>query len=156
MHGLIREEGSFGANPSTKDLARHLFTRMSCGKVVIVTDRPQTLMSPLRKQWLKLMRRVQRERSSTLHAARIAELSNTIARMQSLKFAIGYPPDDYPSDVCLATVEQLLQWAPECRTMYVTCYISVEQLHLITAWMPKGGLVIVCELGIKSLKNLEF
>ncbi|HEU5187287.1 MAG TPA: hypothetical protein VFT87_02165 [Candidatus Saccharimonadales bacterium] len=143
MHGLIREEGSFGANPSTKDLARHLFTRMSCGKVVIVTDHPQTLMSPLRKQWLKLMRRVQRERSSTLHAARIAELSNTIARMQSLKFAIGYPPDDYPSDVCLATVEQLLRWAPDCRTMYVTCQVAREHLHLISALMPPNSLIVI-------------
>lgn len=146
MHGLICEEGSFGANPSTKDLARHLFTRMSCGKVVIVTDHPQTLMSPLRKQWLKLMRRVQRERSSTLHATRIAELSNTIACMQSLKFTIGYPPDDYPSDVCLATVEQLLRWAPDCRTLYVTCEVDRERLHLITAWMSPGSLVVMCKL----------
>lgn len=150
MHGLIREEGSFGANPGTKDLARHLYTRMSCGKVVIVTDHPKTLMSPLRKQWFKLMRRVQRERSSTLHAARLAELSSTIARMHNLKFTIGYPPDDYPGDVCLATVEQLLRWAPDCRTMYITCEVEREQLHLITAWMPKGSLVVISELSGSS------
>ena len=145
MHGLIREEGSFGANPGTKDLARHLYTRMSCGKVVIVTDHPKTLMSPLRKQWFRLMRRVQRERSSTLHATRLVELSNIIARMCSLKFTTQYPPDEHPGDIYLATVDQLLRWAPDCRTMYVTCDIEREQLHLITTWMPKGSLVVECK-----------
>lgn len=143
MRGLIREEGSFGANPGAKDLARHLYTRMSCGKVVIVAENPKTLMSPLRKQWFKLMRKVQRERASTLHASRIIELSSTIARMCGLRFTTQYPPDEHPGDVYLATVDQLLRWAPDCRTMYVTCSIEREQLHLITAWMPQGSLVVI-------------
>lgn len=146
MHGLIHEEGSFGANPSTKDLARHLYTRMSCGKVVIVTDKPLPLLSTLRKQWLRLARKVQTERAKTLNATRIYELSHAVSRTHSLRFTVQYPPDEYPGDVYLATVDQLLRWPPECRTMYVTCDVPREQLHLITAWMGRGGLVVISPL----------
>jgi hypothetical protein len=74
MYGLIREEGSFGANPGTKDIARHLYTRMYYGKVVIVTDRPMSVIGALRKQWLKLARKAQKERAGTLNPTRIKEL----------------------------------------------------------------------------------
>lgn len=108
MHGLILEEGSFGNNPSTKDLARHLYTRMSCGKVVIVTDNPKVLLSSLRKQWLRLARKVQVERAGTLQAERIVELTNMVSRMHNLRFTTDYPPYDYSGDVYLATLDQLL------------------------------------------------
>lgn len=144
MYGLTREEGSLGSNPGTKDLARHLFTRMSCGKVVIVAEKPETMKPALRRQWVKLARKVQRERSSTLNATRVLRLSDMAARMQTMRFTTQWP-DDYQADVFIVTVDQLLSWAPDCRTMYVTCNIQLEQLHLITAMMPKGGLVVLCK-----------
>lgn len=149
MHGLIREEYSFGANPRTRDLARHLYTRMNCGKVVIVAANPNALLPALRKQWLKLYRKVHKESASTLNATRMRELNEVITRMQTLQFATKWPPDGYdPADVYIATTDELLRWAPEpsCRTLYVTCEITMEQLHLVTAWMPRGGLVVECKL----------
>ncbi|HSW99543.1 MAG TPA: hypothetical protein VLH38_00745 [Patescibacteria group bacterium] len=146
MHGLIREEGSFGANPGTKDLARHLYTRMYYGKVVIVANKPLSVISPLRKQWLKLARKVQKERASTLNAARIKELSGIVGHMHGLEFTVHYPPDDYLGDVYIATVGQILRWPPQCRTMYITCDVAPEKLHMITAWMPPGSLVVTCRL----------
>lgn len=146
MHGLIREEGSFGANPSTKDIAKHLYTRMYAGKVVIVAAKPATLLGPLRKQWLRLMRRVQKERAKTLDAARIQELASRVARMQSLRFTASWHAGDVSYDdqygVYLATADQLLRWPPDYRTMYVTCDIETEKLHMITSWMPWGSLVV--------------
>jgi len=151
MHSLILEEGSFGANPGTKDLARHLYTRMFRGSIVIVAERPAALLGPLRKQWLKLARNVQKERARTLDAERIAELSSRVARMQSLRFSASWRSDDLwldgPHDVSIATAEQLLRWPPDCWTMYVTCEIKREDLYMVTAWMPKGGLVVTCKLG---------
>ena len=148
MHGLIREEHSFGANPGTKDLARHLYTRMYYGKVVIVADKPLSVISPLCKQWLKLARKVQKERASTLNTTRIKELSGIISCMQNLDFTIHYPPDDHPGDVYIATTEEILRWPPQCRTMYVTCDVELEKLHMITAWMPPGSLVVICGLAV--------
>ena len=145
MHGLIREE--FLVNSiSTKDIARHLYTRVLCGKVVIVVDQPNSFLPALRKQWLKLTRKVQRERSSLLlNTTRTSELSEVIARMQSLRFTTKWPPDIELADIYIATVDQLLQWAPECLTLYVTGPVELEQLYVITAWMPKGGLVVTYE-----------
>lgn len=149
MHGLIREENSFSANPSTKDLARHLYTRITCGKAVIVADNPSSLLPALRKQWLKLMRKVQRERASTLNAERIYELSEVVTHMQNLRFSTAWPPDGYkPADVYIATIDELLRWAPEaeCRTVYVTCEVELEELYRITAWMVKNSLIVGCKL----------
>jgi hypothetical protein len=150
MYGLIREEGSFGANPGSKDIARHLYTRMYAGKVVIVAAKPAALIGPLRKQWLKLMRSVQKERAKTLDASRVQELSGRVARMQSLRFTASWHGGDVDFtdqyDVYIATVDQLLGWPPDYRTMYVTCNIEREQLHLITTWMPKGSLVVICKV----------
>jgi hypothetical protein len=146
MHGLIVEDASFGANPSTKDLARHLYTRIGCGKVVIVANNPPILLSALRKQWLKLARKLQKERASTLNGTLIYEFSQTAAQMQALRFTIKWPQDECASDVYIVTIEQLLKWAPECRTLYITCPVSREQLHMITVWMTMGSLVVLCEL----------
>jgi hypothetical protein len=145
MRDLIREEYSFGANPGAKDLARHLYTRMNCGKAVIVASNSNILLPSLRKQWLKLMRKVQKERASTLNAGRICELSEVVIRMQNLRFSTSWPPDGYkPADVYITTVDELLRWAPEaeCRTIYTTCETKLEELYKITAWMPKGALVV--------------
>lgn len=153
MHGLIREENSFGANPGAKDLVRHLYTRITCGKVVIIADNPSTLLPPLRKQWLKLMRKVQKERASTLNTERIYELNEMVVRMQGLQFSTDWPPDGYKSaDVYIATIEELLRWAPEadCRTVYVTCEIKAEQLHIATSWLKDASLVAVCKLATSS------
>jgi hypothetical protein len=130
MYGLIREEGSFGANPGTKDIARHLYTRMYSGKIVIVAEQPAALIGPLRKQWLKLMRSVQKERARTLHASRIQELTSRVVRMQSLRFTTSWHAGEVSyddlHDFYIATVDQLLRWPPDYRTMYITCDISIK------------------------------
>lgn len=145
MHGLIVEENAFGSNPGTKDIARHLFTRISCGKVVIVAENPLTLLGALRKQWLKLGRKVQKERASTLNAQRIFELNEMVIRMQALRFTASWP-DDHLADVYIATVDQLLHWAPDCRTLYIACDIRREDLYIISALMPRSSSIILCDL----------
>lgn len=119
---------------------------MFCGKVVIVAAKPAVLIGPLRKQWLKLMRSVQKERAKTLDTSRIQELSSRVARMQSLRFTVSWHARDVDFydqyDVYIATVDQFLHWPPDYRTMYVTRKVESEELHMITAWMPKGSLVV--------------
>lgn len=144
MYGLIREEGSLGSNPGAKDLARHLFTRMLCGKVVIVAEKPQVMKATLRKQWLRLARKVQRERSSTLKATRVLRLSDMASKMQTMRFTTDWP-DDYQADVLIVTVDQLSQWSLDHRTLYVTCEVRFEQLDLITDMMPKSSLIVLCK-----------
>jgi hypothetical protein len=141
MHDLTVEEHSLGSNPGAKDLARHLFTRMSCGRAVIVADRPDVMHASLRKQWLKLARKVRKERSSTLNAARVLRLSEMIAHMQSMQFTIN-PVDNYQADVFIVTAAQIFTRLPDCRTAYITGDLSHEQLRFIATRMPKNGLVV--------------
>lgn len=145
MHSLIVEQNTFGANPSTKDLAKHLFTRMYCGQAIIVAEKPTILLSLLRKEWLSLDRKVRRERSRTLDARRIYALTLMSSRMVSMQFSTSWPPDGYAvAHVYVVTLAQLLQWAPEaeCRTLYIVTSISKEQLYIVTSWMGKGGTVM--------------
>jgi len=147
VHDLIIEDRPFGANPNMKDLTRHLYTRMACGQVVIIAERPAVLISELRKQWLKLARKVQTERAKTLDARRIYELTRSHTQMLTTKFVAHWPPYEHPGkDVYVATIQELLHWAPEgeCRTLYATYSITKEQLYMVTSWMPKQSLIVCC------------
>jgi hypothetical protein len=120
---------------------------MACGRVVIVSEDPATVYPALRKQWYKLIRKAQKEQASTLNAVRKYEMSEAIVRMLGLRFTTKWPPDGYDSaDVYIVTANELLQWAPECKTLYVTSNIQPEQLHMVTSWMAKGALVVECRL----------
>lgn len=143
MLGLYREERVVINEPLARDIARHLYTRINCGKVAIVTEEPIVMLANLRKQWVRLQRQVARERSSTLDATRILELTNALARMLSMRFTVRPPIDEPQADVLIATVDQFLQWAPVCRTMYATCPIEKEKLYMITAWMTRRSLVVM-------------
>ena len=141
MHGLIREEYNFPA--STKVLTRHIYSRMYCGKIVIIAENPSALLPPLRKQWLKLARKVQVERAKTLDGGRIKELTLIVATMQTMRFKAGWGDDPTGADVYVASIDQLMQWPPDCSTLYVTSIISKEQLHMVTSWMTRGSLVVI-------------
>ena len=146
MYGLLREEYSLGSQPSSKAIARHLFTRVHCGKVVIVNRTPASLHASLKKQWFKLSRKVLKEQASTLNTQRIQELCRIASFMQCLKFVSTWPPDEGLADVYIATPEQVLSYPSDCRTMYVTCDMGLEDLHKATAWMDKRSLVVISKL----------
>jgi hypothetical protein len=143
MHGLIREEHHIKSGMGAKFVAQHLMTRTRYGKAVIVVTKPHSAISAIRKQWLKLVRKKQTERASTLDAERIRQLVEMTAYMKSRRFTLKYPPDEYIGDVYIANPETALRWPPSCQTMYVLCDMKPEQLHIITAWMPKNALVVI-------------
>lgn len=144
MNGLAVEHRLKGRAIS-EDLAKDLYTRSLQGNVAIVTDNPIVMLSLVRKQWLKPEWHLRRERSSTLNADKILELTNQIARMQVIRFTAKSPRDEPMCDVQFATVRDFLVWPPEanCRTLYVTSPITNEQLYLITSWMRESALAVV-------------
>lgn len=143
MHQLIIEQRTQTGSGISGDLARHLYGRMLRGKVVVVCERPVGFMSATRKQWLRVCRQVQRERASTLNSMHLLELTNALSRMHSLRFSAKPPGEELAADVSFATPTQLLAWAPVCHTLYVACEIKKEDLYRITAWMVRGGLVVI-------------
>lgn len=143
MTGIYIEKRTPNAGRITPDLAKHLYVRSMSGKAAIVAEQPLLLLSALRKQWIKIEYQVRHERSCTLNTARVHELTRQLHRMETLAFTAKPREGEEQSDVQIGTVEQFLGWAPQCKTMYVTCPITSEELHLITAWMPRNGLLVL-------------
>ena len=143
MHGLYIEKRAMNGRALSWDLAHHMYIRAVQGKVAVVTDKPVELLAATRKQWLKLVRQVQRERSSTLNAIRIAEFTHQIAYMQNLHFTAKPPTDLLEADVTFAIANDFVKIPPVCRTLYVTYPFATEKLHLLTSWMPRNSVVVI-------------
>jgi len=99
MNGLYIERRLKGSSTISEDLAKHLYTRASQGNAVVVADNPVAMISSVRKQWLKIERHLRRERSSTLNASNILELTHQITSMQTIRFTARSPADDPMGDV---------------------------------------------------------
>lgn len=143
MNGLQTEDRILGVNTSlSADIAKRLANHLPVGKVVVVSRQPAALLASTRKQWLKLLRLAQRQRSSTLDAVKIHELTQKIAMMQRVRFAAGSLLEEIEANVLFATAEQLLTFPPACPTMYVATPTEREMVYRITGFMPKGGVVV--------------
>jgi hypothetical protein len=144
MYALYTEERSInGKSLLSWDLAHHLYLRSTRDKVIVATDKPKDLLSATRRQWFRLMRQAMRQRSSTLDAVRSLELTNQIAYMQNLRFSAKRPGAYLDADVTFAAVDDLIKATPICRTAYITYEIGKEEQHMLTSWIPEGGLVII-------------
>lgn len=145
MYGLFIEKYSLEGKPLSLRLARHICAHGQIGKIAVVTDKPDALLAATRKQWRLLLRRNINERSSTLNHSRISALAERILWMQNLSFT-GKPPDDLlEADVTFATADDFVRIPPVCGCIYVTYDFEREKLHMLTAWMPRNSLVVICE-----------
>lgn len=113
------------------------------GKVVVVAKNPTTMLSSVRKQWLRMARKVDIEHAKTFDSVRLQELSWPTWVLHHTSFTAKPPGDFLVADVTFATADHLLRAAPECRTMIVTYKFKKEDLYVITAWMPRHGTVII-------------
>jgi hypothetical protein len=147
MHDLFVEKHSFGGRPLSWHLARHIYSHGPQGKIAVVTDSPEALLAATRKQWHKLLRQTQNERSSTLNPTRIDMLTGQILWMQGLSFTSKAPDDLLEADITFATVDDFVHVPPVCQCIYVTYNFEREKLYMLTAWMPRNSLVVVYEQG---------
>jgi hypothetical protein len=144
MNGLNVEERTLGSNTSLSfDIAKHLSERLGQGASVVVSKQPVALLASVRKQWLRVLRQAEKHRASTTTATKIAAFSKKIGLMQQADFQATSPLEALGVDVLFATAEQLLEFAPSCRVMYIATPTDNETLHKITSFMSGGGLVVV-------------
>jgi hypothetical protein len=147
MNELNVEERTLGTNTSLSfDIARHLSERLGQGAVVVVSKQPVALLASVRKQWLVVLRQIEKHRASTTVAAKTAALSKKIGLMQQTEFQAASPLEALSVGVLFATIEQLLEFAPSCRVLYVATPTDKETLHKISSFMPKGGVVVIYRL----------
>jgi len=143
MHGLFIEKYSLNHKPLSQQLAEHIVAHGPQGKVAVVTDRPATLLASTRKQWLRIIRLTERERSSTLNADRKQQLEIQIEWMRQLKFTSKAPEDLLEADVTFATADDFVRTPPDCWIVYITYIFEREKLHMLTSWMPRNGVVVI-------------
>lgn len=152
MSGYYIEQRHQNGNSSLSwDLAHHLLTRQITGKIIVIGEKPDVLLSSLKKQWLKLTRRVQRERSSTLDAPRIVELTKLITHMQELTFTSEEPLDQPQADVFIVDATKMTDILPVCNTIYITCDVDATILERIAECAPPNSLIVSYDEVIKML-----
>ena len=145
MHGLKVEKHSLQSESLSSVLAKDVYCRGAQGKIAIVADKPNALLSATRKQWLRLIRQTQNERSATVNPTRANLLTQQLLWMQSLSFTSKPPNDILEADITFATADDFVRVPPVCRCIYVTYSFEREKLHMLTAWMPRNSLVVVYE-----------
>ena len=145
MHGLFVEKHSLEDKPLSYHLARHICAHGPQGKIAVVTDKSEALLSATRKQWSRLLRHTQNERSGTLNPTRIDTLTGQILWMQGLTFTSKAPDDFLEADVTFATANDFVRVPPVCRCIYITYAFEREKLHMLTAWMTRNSLVVIYE-----------
>lgn len=127
------------------DLAAHIATRYTQGKIAVVTSHQQALLSSVRKQWVRLIRLAQRQQARTLNRQRRDDIKEVVRYMQAISFAAKDPANEPPANVTFATTEQFIAAPPQCATLYITEPIPKLSQHMIVGWMPKSGRVVIYE-----------
>ncbi len=144
------------------DMMRHLYTRQYLGKTVVVCEQPTSMLSAARKQWLKLSRSLQRQRSSTINADKILKYTHGIVHMQRLRFGSKLPLEQPNTDVFFLLPDQLQTLPAQCSTVYVTTEVTNAAMKQLLGQLPADALVVDYEqsnawsdLGLEPKRKLE-
>lgn len=148
MNDLRLEEHTLKKNNSmSKAVVEDMISRVSFGRVVIVADKPKSLLPAIRKEWKRQLRRRQNWLASTFDSSKIAQYTEEIGLMQTRSFTTKSPEEFLWANIYLCSPNTLNAFAPSCHTMYVTTELEKETLYRITAFMPDTGLVAVYRRG---------
>lgn len=137
-----RVSAARGTDSMAADIMRHLHARQHLGKVAVICTQPIVMLSACRKQWLKLARTVQRQRSGTLNADKILKYTHTIARMQKMDFTCRTPLQQPDCDVYCLTPEQAAQLPPQCLSIYLTAPVTDAVAASIAKQISGDSLVV--------------
>jgi hypothetical protein len=145
MHGLKVSRIKLDGRQINDALTQDLLQQHDNGKIVIATNEPRTLLSVVRKHWMKKLRRLHVERAKLLTGLQASRLAAQIAALEATTFTAKLPCDSLDADVTFATMEDLIRFCPSCKLIYVTYHVPSEKLYMLTAWMPHEGKVIIYE-----------
>lgn len=126
----------------SQDIAQHLYSRQWHGMAVVICDKPKVMLSSVMKQWVELSRKVLRERSSTLNADRIQELSHVLSHMEHLHMVAKSSIKQGESDVLFVVPTELDEIPAGCQTVYIACSNAEAVIERVTQTLASG--VVVC------------
>ena len=138
----LRKKSAKGTDSVAADIMRHLHTRQHLGKAVVVSDQPAAMLAASRKQWLKLARTIQKQRSSTLNADKILKYTHTITHMQHMRFTAKSSLQDAEADVYFIDKEGCETMPLHCFSIYTTIEFNNATAQHILGQIPSESLVI--------------
>jgi DNA-binding SARP family transcriptional activator len=147
MGGSYIEWRTLESKSISWDIAHHLYVRQFQGPAIIITERPTVMLPAVRKQWQKIARQAQKERSSTIKTERVAELKNGMEHMEHLQFSAKLAKSSRTTDVLFVTPERLEEVFYSCHTLYVTTTLSDEQMRILERILETHGLLVIYHPG---------
>jgi len=158
----LRTQSARGTDSVTADMMRHLHTRQHLGKTLVVDAEPGIVLSAARKQWLRIARSIQTQRSSTLNADKILKYTHTITRMHQMEFTLKTPAERPSDDVFFLRPDDLALAPAQCFNVYINAALPKVVAERLVTQLPAGALVTdYChatpwaELGLKPKSALE-
>ncbi|MET1033585.1 MAG: hypothetical protein ABWX94_03725 [Candidatus Saccharimonadales bacterium] len=138
----LRTNSARGTDSVAADMMRHLHARRRLGKAVVVCDQPISLLAACRKQWLKLGRLIQKQRSSTLNADKILKHTLTITHMQHMRFTSKTPLEDPDADIYFLSKNDLADLPRNCLSLYAYTVLNTPQVRAILKQLPADALIV--------------
>lgn len=138
------------ARPQTRsekislDLSRHLHCRSAVGPVLIVTNRPNILLSVIRKRWIYIIKEFDKQLSSTLEPLKKQSLIREISRLKKLQFSVGDATDPCVPDIVICKPTEVLLDA-RFRTVYIVIKLTSTELANTLLHVTPSGLLVVYE-----------
>lgn len=129
MQGLYTETKTL-SNKSrlSLELALDIYMHRFNGSVAIVTDRPELLMTAVKKQWMSLIAKLQKD--------------DELAFLQNFTFTVIKTNDGWRGNAFFSTPSEFKKMPPDCRRLYVACKVSKEDIHMIASWMPRSSTIL--------------
>lgn len=138
----LRTNSVRGTDSVAADVMRHLHARESLGKTAVITDQPVAFLAAARKQWLRIIRVVQKQRACTLNADKILKYTHTITRMQQMHFSIKSPLDQPDADIYFMDPDSLEIMPPRCWTTYTLATIQRQNAEHMLVQLPMEALIV--------------
>lgn len=128
-----------------KDLVKHIYSRISKGSVVVITDDPTATMIEIRREWDKIIayKKIRYEEAQDFKARQ--KILSEIVRLQSITFSNGRMAESYGKDIISTDRENVMNCMKYCATLAVVCSLKLRELNMILAYMPRGGHINIYE-----------
>jgi len=124
-------------------IVQHWQTRHLYGKALIISASPAVIAKLVRKQWLSSLQSLQHERSQTIDADQLLQLTHSITRMQQMVVTIDAPHEFPAAHIWCITPEQLLksELPRSCQSVYIGASITPELKEYLYNILPAHSLV---------------
>lgn len=138
----IRQQSARGTDSIAADVMRHLHARQHLGKTVVVCSQPLDLIGPMRKQWLKLSRALQKQRSGTVNADKILKYTHNITHMQHMHFTVKSPLDQPDADIYFLKPGDINILPVHCWTIYLLSPVKLQRAEGMLLQLPSNSLIV--------------